>query len=544
MKTNNFNFIKSFEELHDEQSFVDLLNEISYIIYGKNHINFTINQIRYHSNSNLNSNRYVNFQISKKTGGSRTIHAPNKNLKIILTCINILIQNIYTTHRNAFGFVIGKSIVDNAKKHSNRNYVFNADLKDFFPSIDQARIWERLKHPPFNLDDSKIKIRNLIAGLVCHSMEVDRFKNNEWIKETRNVLPQGAPTSPFFSNLICERLDRKLTGLAKRFGVQYSRYADDITFSSDHNVYQEEGDFIVEFKKIIQNQNFHLKNSKTRLQKRDYRQEVTGIIVNETTNVRRKYIKTLRLWIHRWEKFGYENAYKLFLEQYFQDKGHLKKNLPIMENVISGKLLYLKMVLGENNSLFKKLNFRFKKLIEINQFDEHQSIFKKLNTKEKINVFKEIVLDLFDNGLNETLIKFNNNNKVNHTNYDLENELFNLKRKPKDISISQILNENIFNDIGIEPYSKNNIIQNFLIKIIKNSNNIEKIRLDLNINEKLDFLIIILTREKIDLILDLWQISEYSELFPNLSLDTNFIDYIIKDRKELLILLNNYSKNR
>jgi hypothetical protein len=78
-------------------------------------------------------------------------------------------------------------------------------------------------------------------------MQVDR-KNavGEWEKVTRNVLPQGAPTSPVLTNIVCQKLDFLLTGVAKRFGLKYSRYADDITFSSMHNVYQPDSDFLKE----------------------------------------------------------------------------------------------------------------------------------------------------------------------------------------------------------------------------------------------------------------------------------------------------------
>jgi hypothetical protein len=340
MKQFDNHFSEKFANLQTEEDFVNLINEAAQELYGASCYKFKLSQLRYHSNSKLNSKRYKVFQIAKKTGGIRQIHSPNNTLKEILTSLNLILRNLYIPHRNAFGFVTHKSIVDNAKKHINRNYVFNADLKDFFPSIDQARVWQRLKHPPFNLVDEKLKIRNLIAGLLCHTMEVERFVDGQWVKEIKNVLPQGAPTSPIITNLICERLDRKLSGIAKKYGIQYSRYADDITFSSDHNVYQAYGEFMKDFEEAVRSQNFNIKPSKTRLQKRGYRQEVTGIIVNEATNVKRDYIKTIRLWLYRWEKLGYNEAYKLFLDQYLKDKGHIKNNIPNMANVISGKLIY------------------------------------------------------------------------------------------------------------------------------------------------------------------------------------------------------------
>jgi retron-type reverse transcriptase len=191
-------------------------------------------------------------------------------------------------------------------------------------------------------------------------MNVERL-NNEGIWETqeRNVLPQGAPTSPILTNIVCQRLDYLLTAVAKRFGLKYSRYADDITFSSMHNVYQTDSEFLKELKRIIQSQNFHIKESKTRLQKEGYRKEVTGLLVNEKANVHKRYIKQLRMWLYYWERYGYERASGFFLQQYIADKGHVKKGKPDMANVISGKLDYLKMVKGERNELYLKLKSRF-----------------------------------------------------------------------------------------------------------------------------------------------------------------------------------------
>src|SRR5205085_7019565 len=119
---------------------------------------------------------------------------------------------------------------------------------------------------------SRKNLANIIASLCCTEMEVDR-KNEagEWERVKRNVLPQGAPTSPVITNIVCQRLDYLLSGVARRFGLKYSRYADDITFSSMHNIYQPESDFIVELHRIITDQNFRIKESKTRLQRDGYR---------------------------------------------------------------------------------------------------------------------------------------------------------------------------------------------------------------------------------------------------------------------------------
>lgn len=172
---------------------------------------FELRQITFYSNPASDVKRYKDFEIPKKSGGTRKISAPVEGLKIILKCMNMILQEIYEPSKYAMGFTKNRSVVDNAKRHINQNYVFNIDLKDFFPSITRARICARLKVKPFELSDD---IARMISGL-C-TMKVTDGENIKY------VLPQGAPTSPTLTNIICDKLDHKLAGLAKRFGLNYS----------------------------------------------------------------------------------------------------------------------------------------------------------------------------------------------------------------------------------------------------------------------------------------------------------------------------------
>lgn len=395
----NIEFIKgAFAKMTSKNDLVVLLNYAKAIVYGKGAIPFELKQITYWSNPKINTKRYVEFQIKKKAGGVRKIHAPVAGLKSIQKCLNLILQVVYEPHPAAHGFVLGKSIVDNARLHSASNYVYNIDLKDFFPSIEQARVWRTLQLPPFNLgkvvpkeltakpgdtgikkldfdnyfrDWGRLKVNNIISALVCFEMEVERQnEKGEWELIKRNVLPQGAPTSPTITNIVCQKLDFILTGVAKRYGLKYSRYADDITFSSMHNVFGKNSPikndagrtFLEELNRVIREQNFHIKESKVRLQKRGYRQEVTGLIVNDKVNVPSRYIKKLRVWLHRWELFGFEKAEQLFLRDYIGDRGHLMKGKPSMINVIAGKLMYLEMVKGKEDTTYNTLKRRFNQL--------------------------------------------------------------------------------------------------------------------------------------------------------------------------------------
>jgi hypothetical protein len=445
---------KRFAAMNSKEDLVALLNYVKPLLYGKKTIPFELKQITFYANPAASGIRYKDFTIKKKSGGARTIHAPKKGLKAIQRCLNIVLQCVFEPHKAANGFVAGKSIVDNAKTHSGNFYVYNIDLKDFFPSVDQARVWKCLQLQPFNLiggqseltaqkgklvtehnetifykieqgklsliydkegnlrryqsrlraqvepktdtkdvvqsisgllknarqskellyedfkrqleinnpvftSSSRIQIANIIAALSCTEMEVERVLNDKLQTVKRNVLPQGAPTSPILTNIVCQRLDHLLTGVARRFGCKYTRYADDITFSSLHNIYQKESDFIKELNRIINEQGFQIKASKTRLQKSEYRQEVTGLVVNEKVNVKRWYVKQLRQWLYLWERYGYEKAYGLFLNDYTKDRGYIKGSVPNMLKVLDGKLNFLRMVSGETSMIYLGLARRF-----------------------------------------------------------------------------------------------------------------------------------------------------------------------------------------
>lgn len=341
-----------------------LLNKLKCDEFGTRKHPITAKQLLHFSTPKIALKRYKTFQIRKKSGGVREINAPCYQLSIILYFLNQLLKAIFTPNECVNGFTEGRSVVTNAQRHIGHHYVFNIDLKDFFPSIPQPRVWARLQLPPFNFSQ---EIANVVAGLCCHPNA----------DGTMNVLPQGAATSPLLTNAICDTLDRRMRGVAKRFGLHYSRYADDMTFSSMHNVYQDGSDFRLELKRIIEEQGFKMNEKKTRLLRDGQRQEVTGLTVNSSVNVSRKYIKDLRWILHIWETEGYAMAYSRFYPKYKKEKGYIKKGEPVMENVIGGKLNYLRMVRGDNNAAYLKLQARYDKLQQLvfvdNETDKGES---------------------------------------------------------------------------------------------------------------------------------------------------------------------------
>lgn len=331
-------------------------------------------------------NRYKEFSIPKKSKkGVRTISAPRYKLKTIQKCINEILNTVSQPHFTAVGFVPKKSIVDNAKVHIGKQFVYNIDLKDFFPSTSFRRIKTVLGLAPFNLTDENEKLAAkekrkvstektgrgylafVIANLCCD----------------KEALPQGAPTSPTLTNIVCQRLDKKLFRLAKEYKATYTRYADDITFSSNKPIFEEE--FKNKLKDIVEVQeNFKINYDKERIQNQRERQSVTGIVVNKKSNVDRQYLIDVRFWLYCWKRYGTEKTQQKFLQKFPDKKGFQRYggSTPQFYHYLSGKILFLKMVRGNTDEIFLKFHSAFQTLYEQLQGKPKQQQKEFVNFKE------------------------------------------------------------------------------------------------------------------------------------------------------------------
>jgi len=358
-----------FYSLESTNDFIQLLNEIKQKFFSNSfEIDveqtedlkpITINRIKFYL-SNLKKDcaetkLYHICEIPKKTGGNRVIHAPASDLKVVLKCIDILLRSVYIPHPNAFAFIEHKNIVDNAKMHTNKRFVYNIDLKDFFYSFDYNRVKTALYKEPFNLNTSKEKeeIAYWISILTTYKIN------------GKQVLPQGSPASPVLTNIICKRLDEKLYRLAQEFSVNYSRYADDITFSSDLQIFH--GKFIRKLNRIIESEGLVTNKSKIRLQNQGERQVVTGITVNKGTNVSREYIKELRMYLYYIEQYGIQKAVGYFLKDKKRQLSDTSSSFNIIDeskfqNTLKGKLNFLAMVRGKDDPVYSKLSNRYNTL--------------------------------------------------------------------------------------------------------------------------------------------------------------------------------------
>jgi retron-type reverse transcriptase len=289
--------LNNIEKLKSTNSLSDLAKLLGYKPKSVSYILYQIPE----------NEKYTAFTIPKSGGGERDILAPVPRLKELQSRLSNLLQKCFQEiygleqYKKPLSYGFRKhqfikradgsyekmffDIIGNAGNHKNKRYVFNIDLKDFFPSINFGRVHGFfIKNKDFALNP---QVATVIAQIACYD----------------HVLPQGSPVSPVISNLIGQILDVRLVQLAKKASCAYSRYADDITFSTNQK----------EFPPIIANQNtedkwvpskqlrgiikrswFDINEKKISMQYRLHRQMVTGLVVNKKVNIRASYYRQAR----------------------------------------------------------------------------------------------------------------------------------------------------------------------------------------------------------------------------------------------------------
>lgn len=263
----------------------------------------SINELRFLSYDRRTTriNHYQSFLIAKKSGGTRHISAPMPRLKRLQYWILGNILSAPVLHDAAHGFVPGRSIVSNAAPHVGKSVVINLDLQDFFPTIDYRRIKGLFAHLGYSE-----KIATVLA-LLCSEPLRDTLTldgNTYHVGKSTRHLPQGAPTSPAISNLICRRLDKRLQGAAQALDFTYTRYADDLTFSYNGTADAPVTALLWRVKSIIADEGFIVHPEKTRIMRASRRQEVTGIVVNEKLAINKATLKRFRALLFQIEKDG------------------------------------------------------------------------------------------------------------------------------------------------------------------------------------------------------------------------------------------------
>ncbi|WP_246154299.1 trypsin-like peptidase domain-containing protein [Methylobacterium oryzihabitans] len=285
---------------------------------------------------------YRKFELGSKKGKVRAIAAPNNRLKYIQRRIAVLLNQIYRVRNPVHGFVKEKSVKTNALSHLKKKYIVNIDLKDFFPSITENRVIGVL-----NSLGIERSVSQIIAKFCC----------------CNGHLPQGAPTSPVISNMICFKMDKSLMSMAKEMRLIYTRYADDITFSGYRPMTVlfegaapfpgrfDPNQLASELRQIISGNGFVLNANKAHYADPNMRRMVTGLKINEIINVDRRYIRNIRSALYSVQTIGETAA---------QDKYQIKYGgRSSLGAHLEGKITWLRYIRGQSDPVFRAIAVRY-----------------------------------------------------------------------------------------------------------------------------------------------------------------------------------------
>lgn len=339
--------------------------------------------LRYFLYGRRPENLYTEFDIKKKNGNTRRIAAPHNEFKTIQKKLASILNTIYTPKVCVFGFVNNKNIRINAEKHIKKYELLNIDLEDFFTQIHFGRVRGLFLAKPYEFNE---EVATTLAQIVCYN----------------GSLPQGAPTSPVITNMICASLDNDMMKFAKKHKLTYTRYADDLTFSGykdsilDELVFNSNGSWQLssELQLIFNKNSFRVNEEKISAKSNSQRHEVTGVITNKFPNVKREYSKTVRALLHNCEKDGIVPVAKKYIEKNGTNnplviKAINEHNHSILSEwfsyVIKGKINHIAAIRGADDFLYLTLAKKANHIFSMNLFDV--SLLNDFNTIVERNTF-------------------------------------------------------------------------------------------------------------------------------------------------------------
>lgn len=279
---------------------------------------------------------YISFTVPKRGGGTRTLSAPHRKLAAAQEWILRNILDRLPVEAQAQGFIAGRSILTNARRHVGRAVVVNMDLEAFFPSIGLPRVrsvFQRLGYSP--------AVATILALLTteCPRRPVQYDGKTYHVATGPRGLPQGACTSPALSNQVARRLDKRLGGLANKLGLTYTRYADDLTFSGDTALVERVGYLMARVRHIAESERFTVNHKKSRVLRRSAAQSVTGLVVNDRPGVPRAEVRRVRAILHRSRTEGID--------------AQNREARPHFRAWLRGKIAYIQMVRPEVGARLK-----------------------------------------------------------------------------------------------------------------------------------------------------------------------------------------------
>lgn len=338
MDTGNGNILNGFTDLKSKAEVAEYLGgslkNLSYVFYVL-----------------PKEKQYKTFSITKRNGKKRTINAPVSSIRLYQKRLAEILSGFYKRKPCVHGYAKGCSIKSNAKIHCRKKWVVNIDLKVFFPSIHFGRVRGMFLSQPFEFNGT---VATTLAQICCFE----------------GALPQGAATSPIISNFICRRLDNDLISFAKKHRLTYSRYADDITFSTNLPALPESVGTIAsdgslelsdDLRRLIEKNSFNINESKIRYSDRHNRQEVTGLTVNEKTNVRRTYVRRVRAMLHAWQQYGLKDAAREHFEKY-SDKVMPEYPELTFSRIATGRIRFIRQIKGPDDHVYRNMFRQIKAL--------------------------------------------------------------------------------------------------------------------------------------------------------------------------------------
>lgn len=277
---------------------------------------------------------YTLKELRKKSGATRMLMVPMPRMKAVQRALNAKLISRLPVHEAAHGFRKGRDVLTSASPHVGKDVVISVDIEDFFPSFTFRRVSGYFRNLGYGRGVS-VALANLMTARLRDGAVK---QGNKWKpvmygshpdigKRYHPEIPQGAPTSPGLANAISRRMDKRLHALAQKFGADYTRYADDLTFSGNDELAKSVGSLLQLVRQIVRTEGLRLNEKKTRIMRKGKQQRVTGVVVNQQTNVSRREYDKLKAILHNCIKHG--------------PQGQNRENVPDFREHLRGRIAHV-----------------------------------------------------------------------------------------------------------------------------------------------------------------------------------------------------------